>query len=80
MDQLRADILADMLLTGTPAIDDPDAGMDLGAIRAGVQVSVPVLTARRARHRTGGAGRIRPDRPGHRAHPGRRVRGHGNGC
>ncbi|HWI32112.1 MAG TPA: DUF222 domain-containing protein, partial [Microbacterium sp.] len=44
MDQLRADIVADMLLTGTPAIDDPDAGIDLGAIRARVQVTVPVLT------------------------------------
>ncbi|MGC5169713.1 HNH endonuclease [Microbacterium sp. DT81.1] len=43
MDQLRADILADMLLTGTPSVDDPDAGIDLGAIRATVQVTVPVL-------------------------------------
>ena len=44
MDQLRADLLADMLLTGIPAVDDRDAGIDLGAIRARVQVTVPVLT------------------------------------
>ena len=43
MDQLRADVVADMLLTGVPAIDDPDAGVDLGAIRARVRVTVPVL-------------------------------------
>lgn len=40
MDQRRADILADLLLAGAPAaVDD-----GLGAIRAHVQVTVPVLT------------------------------------
>ncbi|WP_191621866.1 HNH endonuclease signature motif containing protein, partial [Microbacterium caowuchunii] len=46
-DQIRADLLADMLLTTTPGADpylpgDGDGG--LGAIRAVVQVTVPVLT------------------------------------
>lgn len=42
MDQLRADIATDMLLTAGP--DDCVAGEGLGAIRATVQVTVPVLT------------------------------------
>jgi hypothetical protein len=43
MDELRADILADLLLTGTPsAHGDGDA---LSAIRAHVQITIPVLTA-----------------------------------
>lgn len=46
-DQVRADILADTLLTGSPTID-PTATADspgaLGAIRAQVQVIVPALT------------------------------------
>ncbi|MGC5224285.1 DUF222 domain-containing protein [Micromonospora sp. DT81.3] len=42
MDELRADILCDLLLTGSPTIDDPATA--LGAIRATVQVTVPVLT------------------------------------
>jgi len=43
MDELRADIFADLLLTGTP--DSCIAGDGLTAIRAIVQVTVPVLTA-----------------------------------
>ncbi|TXK16037.1 HNH endonuclease signature motif containing protein [Microbacterium wangchenii] len=46
MAQIGADLVSDMLLTGTPAIDpvaDRSAG-GLGAIRAHVQVVVPVLT------------------------------------
>ncbi|MGC5172826.1 DUF222 domain-containing protein [Microbacterium sp. DT81.1] len=42
MDELRADILCDLLLTASPTIDDPATA--LGAIRATVQVTVPVLT------------------------------------
>ncbi|MFG6503118.1 DUF222 domain-containing protein [Microbacterium sp. P05] len=47
LDQVRADLLADMLLTGAPSIDptlDRRSG-GLGAIRAKVQVTVPVTTA-----------------------------------
>lgn len=43
MDELRADIFADLLLTGTP--ESCIAGDGLAAIRAIVQVTVPVLTA-----------------------------------
>jgi len=46
IDQIRADVLADLLLTGAPAIDptlDAQPG-GLGAIRASVQVTVPVTT------------------------------------
>ncbi|MFJ6678794.1 DUF222 domain-containing protein [Microbacterium sp. NPDC091382] len=45
-DQVRADVLADLLLAGTPALDDTGdttAG-PLGAIRARVQVLVPAAT------------------------------------
>ncbi|EZP29118.1 HNH endonuclease signature motif containing protein [Microbacterium oleivorans] len=45
-DQVRADVLADLLLAGTPALDDTrdtSAG-PLGAIRARVQVLVPAAT------------------------------------
>ncbi|MBN9178403.1 MAG: DUF222 domain-containing protein [Microbacterium sp.] len=41
LDQRRADVLCDLLLTGAPALGG-DAG--LGAIRATVHVTVPVLT------------------------------------
>lgn len=47
LDQMRADICADLLLTGGPAVDPtgtPDAPGSLGAIRAQVQVIVPALT------------------------------------
>lgn len=47
MDQLRADIMADLLLTGDPAVGAAlpgDGRGTLGAIRAHVQVVVPVLT------------------------------------
>lgn len=46
IDQIRADLVADMLLTGAPAIDptlDRSPG-GLGAIRAVVQITVPVTT------------------------------------
>ncbi|MFI8633619.1 DUF222 domain-containing protein [Microbacterium sp. NPDC077663] len=45
-DQVRADVFADLLLAGTPALDDTrdtTAG-PLGAIRARVQVLVPAVT------------------------------------
>ncbi|MEU1970107.1 HNH endonuclease signature motif containing protein [Microbacterium sp. NPDC019599] len=47
LDQIRADILADMLLTAAPDADptrDDDGPGVLGAIRARVQVVVPALT------------------------------------
>ena len=43
MDELRADILADLVLTGTPSAHGE--GDALSAIRAHVQITVPVLTA-----------------------------------
>ncbi|MBF4561465.1 DUF222 domain-containing protein [Microbacterium sp. VKM Ac-2870] len=46
-DQIRADVLSDLLLTGAPALDPTAAGDGpgaLGGIRAQVQVIVPVLT------------------------------------
>ena len=42
MGELRADILCDLLLAASPTLDDPATA--LGAIRATVQVTVPVLT------------------------------------
>ncbi|MFK4807814.1 DUF222 domain-containing protein [Microbacterium sp. ZW CA_36] len=46
IDQVRADLVADMLLTGAPVIDPTlDAAPGgLGAIRATVQITVPVTT------------------------------------
>ena len=47
IDQVRADVLSDLLLAGTPALDPTDAGdgdVTLGAIRAHVQVAVSALT------------------------------------
>ncbi|MEV8368161.1 DUF222 domain-containing protein [Microbacterium sp. NPDC064584] len=47
MDQLRADLVADMLLTSMPGADpsrDDDGPGTLGAIRARVQIVVPALT------------------------------------
>ena len=46
IDQIRADLVADMLLTGAPVIDPTlDAARGgLGAIRATVQITVPVTT------------------------------------
>lgn len=47
LDQIRADVFCDLLLTGQPAID-PTRDLlpgGLGAIRAHVQVTVPALTA-----------------------------------
>ena len=43
MDQLRADLCADTLLTGTASGHDTNAGL-LSAIQARVEVTVPVLT------------------------------------
>ena len=43
MDELRADILADLILTGTPSAHGK--GDALSAIRAHVQITIPVLTA-----------------------------------
>lgn len=43
IDQLRTDLLADLVLTGAPAGHDTVDGL-LGEIRARVEVSVPVLT------------------------------------
>ncbi|TPW78188.1 DUF222 domain-containing protein, partial [Schumannella soli] len=46
IDQIRADVFADLLLAGTPALDPTrhgDAEGTLGAIRAQVQVVVPAL-------------------------------------
>ncbi|MCE4026842.1 HNH endonuclease [Microbacterium sp. Au-Mic1] len=43
IDQLRADVCADTLLTGTPSGHDTADGM-LGAIQARVEITVPVLT------------------------------------
>jgi len=48
LDQIRADLLADMLLTAAPCADPTrtdDGPGTLGAIRARVQVVVPALTA-----------------------------------
>lgn len=47
IDQVRTDVFADLLLAGAPAIDrasSEDGPGSLGAIRAQVQVIVPVLT------------------------------------
>lgn len=43
VDQLRADLLADLVLTGAPTGHDTTEGL-LGAIHARIEVSVPVLT------------------------------------
>lgn len=45
LDQVRSDVFCDMLLTGAPAIDPTDdvAG-GLGAIRAQVQITMPITT------------------------------------
>lgn len=43
VDQLRADLLADLVLTGTPAGHDTADGL-LGEIQARVEVTVPVMT------------------------------------
>ncbi|MCC4907556.1 HNH endonuclease signature motif containing protein [Microbacterium sp. cx-59] len=48
VDHIRADLVADMLLTSTPGADPTVTGDqpgELGAIRATIQVVVPVLTA-----------------------------------
>ncbi|QBR87759.1 HNH endonuclease [Microbacterium wangchenii] len=47
LDQTRADLLCDMILTGQPAVDPTTDTIPggLGAIRAHIQVTVPALTA-----------------------------------
>lgn len=57
-DQVRADIVTDMLLTGSPLADPTIAGDGpgtLGMIRAKVQIVVPALTLLRPEARTHGA-------------------------
>jgi hypothetical protein len=55
LDQIRTDLLLDMMLTSTPSVDGTDGVIEggLGAIRAHVQVTVPVTTL--AGTTTGGA-------------------------
>ena len=55
LDQIRADLLLDMLLTSSPSVDPTGGAVDggLGAIRAHVQVTVPATTL--AGTTTGGA-------------------------
>lgn len=43
IDQLRADLLADLVLTGAPAGHDSEAGL-LSELRARIEVTVPVLS------------------------------------
>lgn len=43
VDEIRADLLTDLVLTGTPSGHDTADGL-LGAIRARVEITVPVLT------------------------------------
>ena len=57
MDQLRADLCADTLLTGAASGHDTNAGL-LSAIQARVEVTVPVLTL--LTPDTAGAGRQKP--------------------
>ena len=53
LDQLRADLLADLLLTGAPrGVDDPDG--QLAAIRARVDVTIPVEVLLRSSDEPGG--------------------------
>ena len=57
LDQRRVDILSDTLLTSVPTLDptpDPDGG-GLGAIRAHVQITVPVLALATPRESAGSA-------------------------
>ncbi|WP_336501888.1 HNH endonuclease signature motif containing protein [Microbacterium paraoxydans] len=55
VDQLRADLLADLVLTGAPAGHDSEEGL-LSELRARVEVTVPVLTLMHGdrTHTTGG--------------------------
>ncbi|GAB6856331.1 HNH endonuclease signature motif containing protein [Microbacterium xylanilyticum] len=74
LDQLRADLCADTLLTGTPSGHDTTAGL-LAAIQARVEVTIPAFTAMahdRAPHCGSPAGLgsalgARTERPGERA-------------
>ncbi|MFB7844600.1 DUF222 domain-containing protein [Microbacterium sp. NPDC056052] len=67
MDQLRADLCADTLLTGTASGHDTTAGL-LSAIQARVEVTVPVLTLVAAPAGPAGSGtsssfRVRTEQP-----------------
>ena len=53
LDQIRTDLLLDMMLTSSPSVDPTAAEGGLGAIRAQVQVTVPATTL--AGTTTGGA-------------------------
>jgi hypothetical protein len=46
LDEIRCDLALDMLLAGSPVIDptDPATGGGLGAIRAEVQITIPITT------------------------------------
>ena len=66
IDQLRADLCADALLTGAPSGHDTAGGL-LGAIHARVEITVPVLTlmaADTAHSTTGPPFGIRAEQPG----------------
>ncbi|KJL23223.1 HNH endonuclease signature motif containing protein [Microbacterium foliorum] len=43
VDEIRADLLADLVLSGTPAGHDSDDGL-LGSLRGRVEITVPVMT------------------------------------
>lgn len=45
IDEVRADLFADLLLCGAPAVPHDGPGDGLGAIKATVRITVPVLTA-----------------------------------
>jgi len=62
IDQLRADLCADTLLTGAPSGHDTADGL-LGAIQARVEITIPVLTAMTARTTVGAAFRVRVEQP-----------------
>lgn len=49
VDQLRADLMADLVLTGSPAGHDTEDGL-LGAIQARVEVTVPASSLRDGEH------------------------------
>ena len=59
LDQRRADIMLDMLLCGAPAAHGEEGA--LGAIRATVQVTIPILTLAGGRETVGDGADRRPD-------------------
>jgi len=62
IDQLRADLCADTLLTGAPSGHDTTDGL-LSAIHARVEVTVPVLTAMATSAAVGAAFGVRTEQP-----------------